>query len=192
VELVQFLAPKGYVVYSFMRRDHKRAAGQPGYIEEWNQTQEDIAAFIHFVRALEPDAALFLVGDRLGARIVASYALHQPEGLDGVIAFRADAISSEPGGTIQRLSRALAELWPAFGPPPPATSQMESLSGHQPDERASGGPAEDSEMRTDQELEDNPADLPVPFLAVDSTVAAPDAVSAVLEGVESWLERRID
>jgi len=84
--VVDWFVPKGYAVYAFDLRGHGRSPGPRGHVNGWGEFHKDVKLFLEFVRGREPDEAVFLLGHSVGGLIVLEYALHQPEGLAGVIA----------------------------------------------------------------------------------------------------------
>jgi alpha-beta hydrolase superfamily lysophospholipase len=84
--VVDWFVPKGYAVYAFDLRGHGRSPGPRGHVNGWGEFHKDVKLFLEFVRGREPDETVFLLGHSVGGLIVLEYALHQPEGLAGVIA----------------------------------------------------------------------------------------------------------
>lgn len=113
--LVDYLVPRGYVVYGFDHRGHGRSPGGRGYISAWREYREDVQAFVRLVGERESGYPLFLMGHSLGGLIALEYVLRHPEGLCGAI------ISGPPLGEIGVspvlviLSRVLSRVWPTFG-----------------------------------------------------------------------------
>lgn len=114
MNVVNYLAPRGYSVYGFDHRGHGRSPGQRGYIRRWSEFREDLGAFLRLVRESEPERPLFLIGHSMGGLVALEYALRQPEGLAGVIA--TSPLLAPPGinPVLLRLSRATSRVWPRF------------------------------------------------------------------------------
>ncbi|MGF1539601.1 MAG: alpha/beta hydrolase [Pleurocapsa sp.] len=83
--LVQFLCDRAIGVYSFDLRGHGRSPGQRGYINNWQEFRQDLRAFLQLIIAKEDNLSLFLLGQSLGGTIALDYALHYPQGLQGLI-----------------------------------------------------------------------------------------------------------
>jgi alpha-beta hydrolase superfamily lysophospholipase len=73
-------------LYSFDLRGNGKSPGQRAYLQGWHQYREDLRAFLQQVRQWQPGLPLFLQGNSLGGLVVLEYALHQADGLAGVIA----------------------------------------------------------------------------------------------------------
>ncbi|HEC36098.1 MAG TPA: alpha/beta hydrolase [Anaerolineae bacterium] len=112
MNVVNHLLGRGYAVHGFDHRGHGRSPGQRGYINEWSEFRDDVAAFLRMVGEHEPGRPIFLMGHSLGGLIVLEYALHHPEGLKGVIA--SGPVLAEVGIApfLMTLSRILSRIWP--------------------------------------------------------------------------------
>lgn len=84
--LVNYLVPRGYAIYSVDLRGHGRSPGQRGYINAWSEFRADFGSFWQLVTSQHPTLPGFVLGHSLGAVIVLDYALRQPDTLAGVIA----------------------------------------------------------------------------------------------------------
>jgi alpha-beta hydrolase superfamily lysophospholipase len=84
--VVDWFVPRHYAVYAFDLRGHGRSAGQRGYIDGWTAVRGDIRALLERVHEDEPELPVFLVGHSLGGMSALNYALHHPDGLQGVVA----------------------------------------------------------------------------------------------------------
>ncbi|RMG98580.1 MAG: alpha/beta hydrolase [Chloroflexi bacterium] len=85
MNIVNYLVPKGYAIYSFDHRGHGRSPGQRGHINHISEFRNDVHAFVQLIRQQTPDLPLFLYGHSMGGLIVLDYGLHHPDGLSGVI-----------------------------------------------------------------------------------------------------------
>ena len=112
--VVDWLVPKGYAIYAFDLRGHGRSPGQRSYINRWEEYREDVRAFLTFVQGQEPGRPLFLMGHSMGGLIVLDYALHYPEGLQGVIASGPALAQVGVSPVVMTLGRLLSRLWPRF------------------------------------------------------------------------------
>ncbi|HEY74831.1 MAG TPA: alpha/beta hydrolase [Thermoflexia bacterium] len=113
--VVDWLVPKGYAVYGFDLRGHGRSPGQRGYIHRWAEYREDVRAFLTFVQEQEPGRPLFLMGHSMGGLIVLDYALHHPEGLQGVIGSGPALAQTGVSPFLVALGRLFSRFWPRFG-----------------------------------------------------------------------------
>ncbi len=75
----------GYAFWAFDNLGHGRSDGQRGHIENWSDYTENIRLFLAMVREQTPDRPLFIYGHSLGALMVLSYLLNQPERLCGLV-----------------------------------------------------------------------------------------------------------
>ncbi|HHS96518.1 MAG TPA: alpha/beta hydrolase [Chloroflexi bacterium] len=112
--VVRWLVPKGYAVYAFDLRGHGRSPGQRSYINRWAEYREDVRAFLGLVREQEPGRPLFLMGHSMGGLIVLDYALHYPEGLQGVIASGPALAQTGVSPFLMAVGRFLSRVWPRF------------------------------------------------------------------------------
>jgi len=112
--VVNHLVPQGYAIYGFDLRGHGRSPGQRSYINRWAEFREDVRAFLTFVQGQEPGRPLFLLGHSMGGLIVLEYVLHDPEGLQGVIASGPALAQVGVSPFLMALSRLLSRIWPRF------------------------------------------------------------------------------
>jgi alpha-beta hydrolase superfamily lysophospholipase len=191
-DLVQRLAPTGYVLYGCALHDHRRRPGQAGFLEEWNEFYRELDSFLELVRGLEPDAPVFLAGRHVSGQLALNYALHHPEGLSGVIAHTPSLLTPAARSPLVSLTRALSRIWPAF----PRTAEVGPVLDQNPPTRTVdrssltsvhlSGDAAATEVMT--------SDISIPVLIIDaesdihdSAGERPDPHS--LTDVESWLDR---
>jgi alpha-beta hydrolase superfamily lysophospholipase len=112
--VVDYLVPQGFEVYAFDLRGHGRSPGQRGYINSWLEFREDLRAFLHFVQDLRSSCPCVLWGHSLGGTITLDYALHYPDGIQGLIvtAPALAKISIDPYKLW--LGRSLSRIFPRF------------------------------------------------------------------------------
>lgn len=91
--LIGELNTRGFAVYACDHRGHGRSPGQRAYIDSWEDLSSGVRALLASVRESEPGLPVFLIGHSLGGLIVLHYVLHDPAGLQGVVA-SAPALSS--------------------------------------------------------------------------------------------------
>ncbi|MEO0541448.1 MAG: lysophospholipase [Cyanobacteria bacterium P01_A01_bin.105] len=75
----------GHALWAFDNLGHGRSDGQRGHIERWADYTENIGRFVAFVRQASPDRPLFIYGHSLGALMVLTYALKQPDAISGLV-----------------------------------------------------------------------------------------------------------
>jgi alpha-beta hydrolase superfamily lysophospholipase len=198
-DLVQRLAPTGYVLYGCALHDHRRQPGQAGFLEEWNEFYRELDSFVGMVRELEPDAPVFLAGRHVSGQLVLSYALHHPEGLSGVIAHAPSLHMPGARSPLVSLTRALSRIWPAFPPTAEAAPELDQNPATRRVDRSSlpsavhrSGEAAPMDVIT--------SDISIPVLIIDAE-SSPDAETDIqdsagerpdphsLTDLESWLVR---
>jgi alpha-beta hydrolase superfamily lysophospholipase len=112
--IVQYLVPRRFAVYSFDLRGHGRSPGQRGHINSWAEFREDLSRFMQLIATKEPQIPHFLFGHSLGAAIALEYVLHCPGRIRGVIA------SALPLGKVgvspikMAIGKVLSRVWPRF------------------------------------------------------------------------------
>ncbi len=114
MNLVNHLVPRGYAVWSFDHRGHGRSPGPRGFIRSWDEFREDVRLFLEMVRQQEGDRPLFLMGHSMGGLIVLEYALHYPEGLQGVIASAPLLAQAGVSPALFQIAQLLSRIWPGF------------------------------------------------------------------------------
>jgi alpha-beta hydrolase superfamily lysophospholipase len=110
--VVDWFVPRGHAIYAFDQQGYGRSPGTRGYVNYFGEYRQDLKAFLDLVHAAEADRPLFLLGHSMGGLVVLNYVLHDPSGLDGVIA-SAPLLGTLPTSPILTvLSKALSRLWP--------------------------------------------------------------------------------
>lgn len=112
--LVEHFTARGLVVHAPDVRGNGRSHGQRAYVERWDEYREDLGCFLGAVRSEEPGLPIFLLGNSLGGLIVLDYALHHPEGIQGVIAASPPLGRLGVPAPLLALGRVLSRLWPRF------------------------------------------------------------------------------
>jgi len=77
---------RGFAVHAFDLRGNGRSPGRRGHIGSWREYREDLRCFVAAVRAETSGLPLFILGHSLGGLVVLDYAMHDAEGLQGVLA----------------------------------------------------------------------------------------------------------
>ncbi|HHH41628.1 MAG TPA: alpha/beta hydrolase [Chloroflexi bacterium] len=194
MNVVNRLVPKGFAVWGFDHRGHGRSPGQRGYINEWGEFREDVRAFLQMVAGQEPGRPLFLMGHSMGGLIVLDYALHHPEGLNGVIASGPALGQVGIAPILLTLSRLLSWIWPRLsldtGLDATAISRdPEVVKAYQEDSlvHSKGTPRLGTEMEKTMEwVQAHAADLRVPLLILQGEadrLVSPKASRAFFEEV---------
>ncbi|WP_416669433.1 alpha/beta hydrolase [Egbenema bharatensis] len=83
--IVQAIVPQGYAIYGMDLRGHGRSSGQRGYINQWTEFREDFDCFRQLIATQHPVLPCFVMGHSLGSIVVLDYALHDLDGLSGMI-----------------------------------------------------------------------------------------------------------
>jgi len=106
------LTGKGFAVYGFDLRGFGRSRGRRAYINHWRDFRDDLRLFVN---AAERDGAtvpLFVLGVSLGGLIAVNYALHNPDGIQGVIAMSPALDASGVPAWRRIVLRGLANILP--------------------------------------------------------------------------------
>jgi alpha-beta hydrolase superfamily lysophospholipase len=112
--MVEQLAPAGFVLYGFDLRGHGRSPGQRAFIDSWDDYRQDLRAFVRFVQAQQPAQPLFLLGHSMGGIIVLDYALRHPEGLRGVVAIAPAIGQIGISPALMTIARVVSRVRPTF------------------------------------------------------------------------------
>ena len=109
--LTNALLARGFAVHAWDLRGHGRSPGRWGWVRNWREFTDDLAALRKIVLAGEPGLPLFLFGHSMGAVIVLDHAEQAPEGIAGV-ALTGPALG--PSTLVwwrELLARSLDKLW---------------------------------------------------------------------------------
>ncbi|PIE80562.1 MAG: lysophospholipase [Chloroflexi bacterium] len=112
LNFVKPLVAQGYAIYACDNRGHGRSPGRRGYVNRFNEFQQDVIAFQEVVTEQEGKRPLFLMGHSLGGLISLYTVLHNSSGLTGVIA---SAPALDTGGipaVLMATSKILSHLKP--------------------------------------------------------------------------------
>ena len=81
----QYLTEKGYAIYAFDLRGHRRNAGEyPGHMDDMDHIQKDIVLFMDIIKKTVGEKKIFVMGHSFGGLISLIYAIHRPA-LPGVL-----------------------------------------------------------------------------------------------------------
>ncbi|MCP4427255.1 MAG: alpha/beta hydrolase [Chloroflexi bacterium] len=113
--VVNYLVPRGYAIYSFDHRGHGRSAAKLcAHVNDWAEYRSDVHAFLQMVRRQTAGEPLFLMGHSMGGLIALNYALHHPEGLQGVIASAPAVGVVDANPLLLLIGRILSKIKPDF------------------------------------------------------------------------------
>jgi alpha-beta hydrolase superfamily lysophospholipase len=110
--VVNWFVPRGYAALALDVRGNGRSGGPRGYINSFEEIRSDVRAFLDLVRSREPGSPLFLLGHSQGGLAAADYVLHEPSGLDGMIASSPLLCPLPIAAHLVFLSRVLSKVWP--------------------------------------------------------------------------------
>ncbi|MCL7454189.1 MAG: lysophospholipase [Anaerolineae bacterium] len=112
--VVDWFLPRGHAIYALDQRGYGRSPGSRGYVKSFAEYRQDLSAFLDLVRDAEAGRPLYLLGHSMGGLVVLNYVLHDPSGLDGVIA-SAPLLGTLPTSPLLTLlSKGLSHLWPGL------------------------------------------------------------------------------
>jgi alpha-beta hydrolase superfamily lysophospholipase len=112
--LADYFPGRAIAIYAYDMRGNGRSPGQRAYLRSWDEYREDLASFLARVRAWEPELPIFVLGHSLGGLVVLDYALHQPQGLAGVIAAAPALGKVGVPPLLMALGRVMSRIWPRF------------------------------------------------------------------------------
>lgn len=112
--VVNWLVPRGYAAVAYDLRGNGRSPGRRGYVRSFEEYRRDLRAFLQLVRARQPEGPLFLLGHSQGGLLALDYVLHDPAGLDGVIASSPLLCRLPIAPHLLLLARALSRIWPGL------------------------------------------------------------------------------
>jgi alpha-beta hydrolase superfamily lysophospholipase len=110
----EYLASRGYAVYGLDVRGYGRSEGHRAYVDSWQDYRDDLRTFLQVVGKEVPGTPVFLLGQSMGGAMALDYALHQPEGLDGVVASGVPLEQAAVSPMMLVAARFLARVWPRF------------------------------------------------------------------------------
>jgi alpha-beta hydrolase superfamily lysophospholipase len=110
--LRDYLTGRGFAVYGFDLRGHGQSGGRRAFVNDWRDFREDLRLFVELVGRDGGSAPLFLLGVSLGGLIVVNYAVHHPEGIQGLITVAAALDASGAPAWLLKLSAVLSKIVP--------------------------------------------------------------------------------
>lgn len=115
--IIKYIVPQGFGIYTMDLRGHGKSPGQRGYINNWDEYRQDIRLFFELIQHQNPGIPCFLLGHSMGGLIVLDFVLHYPElasSLNGLITL-APALSKSKVSPIKiLLGKMLSRLYPRF------------------------------------------------------------------------------
>lgn len=110
----EFLAARGYSVYTFDLRGHGHSPGQRSLVRHMDEYAGDVATFLTWVRTVAPPVSLFLLGHSMGGLIVSYYVLSQQPDLQGVMLSAPAVKLAAVSPLLVAVGRVLARLLPSL------------------------------------------------------------------------------
>jgi len=83
--LVDYFVKRGWALYLIDQRGHGKSPGPKLYAPNFETLVDDLEAFVHEVRSLEPKLPLFLVAHSFGGQVAVNYLARRPKELKGAI-----------------------------------------------------------------------------------------------------------
>lgn len=113
--VVDYLVPRGYAVYSFDNVGHGQTDGTRCHMERIDDFVDPIRIYHEMVRDWQPAAPIFIYGHSMGGLLVATYLLDHQAGLSGAV-FTAPAVEIPPdiSSLTVAMSGALSTVAPSF------------------------------------------------------------------------------
>lgn len=108
------LTGASFAVYGFDLRGFGRSGGRRAYVHRWQDFQDDLRLFVKAVERNGSTAPLFVLGVSLGGLIAVNYALHDPDGIRGVIAMSPALDASGVPAWRRMLLRTLSNVFPTL------------------------------------------------------------------------------
>jgi len=111
--LVEHLARRGAVVYSYDQRGNGRSPGQRGHIMRYRELGEDFDAFLRLATEAEPGLERVVFGHSTGGILAELFAIDHPQRLDRLIlSAPALLLTFQPPRWKQIMGRTLSSLLP--------------------------------------------------------------------------------
>lgn len=112
--IINYLLPLNYAIYTYDLRGHGRSPGQRAYIHSWDEFRGDMDSFITLIKQKESNCPCFLYGHSLGGIIVLDYSLWYPEKIQAVIAVGAPLGRVGISPLKLMIGKILSRVWPRF------------------------------------------------------------------------------
>ncbi|KTB48542.1 alpha/beta hydrolase [Dehalogenimonas alkenigignens] len=114
--VVDYLVPKSYSVWSYDQRGHGKSPGKRCYVHRFADLTGDLGLFVDFIKQKNPSLPLFIVGHSLGALEAALYCTSHAAWVTGAVlsGLVLKAGESVPKRT-QKLVKILSVIVPRFG-----------------------------------------------------------------------------
>ena len=179
------LTRKGFAVYGFDLRGYGHSGGRRAFVTHWRDFREDLRLFVEMVGRDGESVPLFLLGVSLGGLIAVNYAVHHPEGLQGLITVAVALDVSGVPAWLRKVSAVVSKIAPKLRLKPgldvtrltrDCEAQRAFMSDPLRQERMTLRLASETKAAMDQTLERLPLlDLPLLVLHGSSDVIVPPA-----------------
>ncbi|GHU63385.1 hypothetical protein FACS189418_6570 [Clostridia bacterium] len=110
--LAQKLVKENFVVYTYDQRGFGRSEGLRMHMGKWANVRGDMAAFLHLVRAKEPNVKIFAVGMSFGALQTLDQAIVSPHLLDGIVLMSISTVAIDIPTYAHTLINVLGKVMP--------------------------------------------------------------------------------
>ena len=112
----QYLTEKGYAIYAFDLRGHRRNAGEfPGHMDDMDHIQKDIVLFMDIIKKTVGEKKIFVMGHSFGGLISLIYAIHRPA-LPGVLVSSPELGLLKKSSVGKKLSKKFSRSLSKFAP----------------------------------------------------------------------------
>ncbi len=111
--VVDYLIPRGYAVWSYDQRGHGKSPGTRCYVNRFTDLIADLDRFILLVRQQNPDLPIFVLGHSLGALESATLVADRPNGITGLVL---SGLLLKTGQSVPGLMLKLAKMLSALAP----------------------------------------------------------------------------
>jgi len=117
MNIVNYLVPKGYAIYTLDHRGHGRSPGLRAFVNSWSEYIEDVGKFCQLIAEQQPAIPFFLMGHSMGGNITLNYILHyptshHPDGVKAVIASAPAVGKLDEPPVLAFISRLLSGILP--------------------------------------------------------------------------------
>jgi len=83
--VVSYLAPLGYALYTFDLIGHGKSEGERAFVEQYEDFTDTLTMYKNKVRGWQPDKPLFLMGHSMGGLIASEYLIDHSNAFNGAV-----------------------------------------------------------------------------------------------------------